>query len=348
MAVPKNNDAENGKEKKTRTILAGVLVLAMLYLVLTALFGYFNAFFVAIFSYIFLKPVYSFIRKHGLGKTSSALLSMTMGILVVGIPAIIFFQILISETSSLISPASEQYYMTIINQNLATLKNTFPGIEISDALKNGITSLAFQAVGGFKDLILTSIQSIGELALQSLVAIFVIYYLLVNEDNVGKLGRKLIPFNQKNTDKLIDESNRVTYSVLMSMGVMGVVQALPLTLVFMYFGVPGAVFWGFMALILTFIPFVGIPVVWIPIALGEWLGHNESAAIGIAIMGIILAVVENWRPIMQKYLGQVHPLVALLGVVIGIAKFGILGVLIGPLLLSYTLLAVGMFKEEYL
>jgi len=118
-------------------------------------------------------------------------------------------------------------------------------------------------------------------------------------------------------------------------------------LVLMYFNVPGAVFWGFLAFLLTFIPFVGIPFVWIPITIVEYFQGNTDAAIGILAAGIVIAIIENGRPLLQKRIGDIHPLISILGVIIGIVYFGVLGVLIGPLLLSYTILALGMFVEEY-
>jgi len=47
-------------------------------------------------------------------------------------------------------------------------------------------------------------------------------------------------------------------------------------------------------------------------------------------------------------LGEIHPVVVLLGVFIGIAEFNILGIIIGPLLLQMLLLLYKLFKEEYI
>lgn len=340
--------AETGKEWKTRLVVAVILLVVLAYLVFNSLWSYANAFFISIFAYIILKPAYAQLRKFGIGKTASALLSMLIGAIVIGMPALVFFQLLLSEAMNLLTPASMQSYATAISQAVASLESYFPGIDVRGNLANYITQLIYQTANVITNVLLASAQDAGALALGALVAIFVTYYLLTSEEKAGELMGKIVPFNRKNRARLVDEFNRVTYSVLMSMGAMGLAQALPLMLVFIYYGVPGAAILGFLALLLTFIPFVGIPFVWIPVALMELLQGNQPAAIGITIVGILLAVVENWRPIMQKYFGQVHPLIALLGVIVGIANFGIVGVLVGPLILSYAILAVGMFREEYL
>ena len=74
----------------------------------------------------------------------------------------------------------------------------------------------------------------------------------------------------------------------------------------------------------------------------------KRQAIGITIVGIVIAVLENFRPMLQGKLGQMHPMASLLGVVVWIPYFGLLGVFIGPILVSYALLSVKMFKKEYL
>ena len=180
-----------------------------------------------------------------------------------------------------------------------------------------------------------------------LIAVFTFYYLLTAESSLGSV-RAVIPFSKKNTDILIRDFKSILYSSIVVTGIMAVIQALPLTLVFMYFNVPGAVFLGFIAAILTCIPFTGIPFVWIPVAALELLGGNYAAGGGIVASGVIIAIIENFRPMLQNKIGDIHPMVALLGVIIGVVYFGMLGLFIGPILLSFTLLCAGMFKEEYL
>jgi predicted PurR-regulated permease PerM len=160
--------------------------------------------------------------------------------------------------------------------------------------------------------------------------------------------KEVLPFSKKNTDRLIRDFRSVLYSSIVVTGLMALIQAVPLTLVFMYFDVPGAVFLGFIAAILTCVPFTGIPFVWIPVAALELLGGNWGAGIGIVATGVVIAIIENFRPMLQNKIGDIHPMVSLLGVIIGVVYFGILGLFIGPIMLSFTLLCAQMFKEEYL
>jgi predicted PurR-regulated permease PerM len=59
--------------------------------------------------------------------------------------------------------------------------------------------------------------------------------------------------------------------------------------------------------------------------------------------------VDNFlKPIIQKKVGEIHPFLSLIGIIIGISLFGLIGIVIGPLFLSYFLLTVEMFSREYL
>lgn len=335
------------KEKKVRLAIAAAALILMLYLVSMVLWNYVVTFFLAFLGYVFLKPVYLFFRSHNLGKALSGIISMFIGLVFVGIPAVLICGILINQTILLFSPQNIAYLTNLVSTGLSQIGSYLPNDALSPAINKQISSSFEKALGSISTLVLSSLQGAGDLVLQMLVFFFVLYYLLTGEDKIQMIKTKLLPFNQKNTEKLMKEFNRVTYSVVISSGLIGLIQAVPLTLVFMHFQIPGAVFWGFLAFLLTFIPFVGIPFVWIPMTIVEYLQGNTGAAFGILIAGIIIAIIENGRPLLQKRIGDINPLISILGVIIGINYFGILGVLIGPLLLSYTILALGMFVEEY-
>jgi predicted PurR-regulated permease PerM len=51
---------------------------------------------------------------------------------------------------------------------------------------------------------------------------------------------------------------------------------------------------------------------------------------------------------LQKRIGHIHPVISILGVFIGLSFFGLLGIIIGPLILSYFLLTIKMFNQEYI
>lgn len=91
-------------------------------------------------------------------------------------------------------------------------------------------------------------------------------------------------------------------------------------------------------------------MIWIPATIIQLLQQDYIAAIGILVTGIFITIADNslFRPIIQKKVGEIHPFQSFLGIVIGVSLFGLVGIIIGPLLLAYFYLTVKMFSEEYL
>jgi predicted PurR-regulated permease PerM len=115
------------------------------------------------------------------------------------------------------------------------------------------------------------------------------------------------------------------------------------------FNLPGAFLWGFVGALASFIPFVGAPFIWIPTSVYLLLSGNLLGGLGFALLGTFISSIDNVvRPLIQKKVAQIHPFVSLLGIFVGFSLFGIIGIVLGPLLLSYFLLTLSMFKQEYI
>lgn len=327
--------------------VAALLALVLLVAVGAVLWQFVNAFFIALAGYVFLKPVYSFLRARGLGKVPSGCATLAIGALLIGIPCVFALKLMAGEAASLYSQAQLSGQIDQLGKAVGNISTAVPQLGSPDQLSADFTKTAMATALYAQSLVFGWVQGMGKVALDLLIAVFTLYYLLVSEEKLGKI-RNYLPFSAKNTDLMVSESKKVLYSSVLVTGLMAVIQAVPLTLVFIYFNVPGAVFLGIIAALLTCVPFTGIPVVWIPVAIIEALSGNTGAALGITAVGLVIAVIENFRPMLQNRIGKIHPLVSLLGVIVGVPYFGILGFLIGPILLSLALLSARMFKEEYL
>ncbi|HII80185.1 MAG TPA: AI-2E family transporter, partial [Methanosarcina sp.] len=155
--------------------------------------------------------------------------------------------------------------------------------------------------------------------------------------------------NEENTATLMDEFSRIVRTTITSSGAVALVQGAILTITFLIFNIQGAILWGFIATIVSFVPVFGSTLVWVPAVIIQFLLGDYTAAIGILATGLFISVIDNiLRPVIQKKVGEIHPFLSLLGIVIGVSLFGLIGIVIGPLLLSYFLLTIEMFSREYL
>jgi predicted PurR-regulated permease PerM len=115
-------------------------------------------------------------------------------------------------------------------------------------------------------------------------------------------------------------------------------------------GVANPLFWGAVTVVFAILPVVGSGLVWAPGVLVLALDDRYVAAVALAAWGIL--VVGNVdlviRPIVFRRWARIHPLTTLVGALAGVPYFGLLGLLIGPLALSYFFELSGLYHEEYM
>src|SRR3989440_127260 len=98
-----------------------------------------------------------------------------------------------------------------------------------------------------------------------------------------------------------------------------------------------------------FLPIVGSGLVWVPAAIALLISNRPGPAALITLVGLFVGNVDYiLRPMVFRRWANIHPLVTLVGALAGVPYFGILGLLIGPLALSYFFELVKMYREEYL
>jgi predicted PurR-regulated permease PerM len=186
--------------------------------------------------------------------------------------------------------------------------------------------------------------------LQLTVAFFGLYYLLVSARDVWRLMLPFIPFSAANAEALRKRFKDVTTSTLIGTGVTAFVQGALVAVGFWAAGLPNAAFWGVVTVILSILPVVGSGLVWVPGVAVLAFEHRYGWAIGLTIWGIVaVGQVDNLiRPWVFRRYASIHPFVTIIGAMAGISYFGLLGLLIGPLAISYFFELIRMYRQEYL
>jgi predicted PurR-regulated permease PerM len=188
------------------------------------------------------------------------------------------------------------------------------------------------------------------LAIQLTIAFFGLYYLLLRPQTAWKQVQPFIPFSRHNAEILRDRFRDVTISTLIGTGLTASVQGLLVGLAFWVTGIPNALFWGVVTIVLAILPVVGSGLVWGPGVLSLALEGQYGRAIGLALWGVIVVGnVDNViRPIVFRRWAKIHPFITIIGAFAGIQYFGLLGLLIGPLAISYFFELIRMYRAEYL
>jgi predicted PurR-regulated permease PerM len=194
------------------------------------------------------------------------------------------------------------------------------------------------------------IGTAARLALNLTIAFFGLYYLLRHPDEAWELARSYIPFSESNAERLRQRFRDVTYSTLLGTVLVAVIQGALVAGAFYVLGLSNALFWGFVTAVFAILPVVGSGLVWVPGAAALILDGRLGAGIALLAWGaLVVGTVDNFiRPLVYRRWARIHPMITLVGAMAGVKYFGILGILIGPLTLSYFFELVRMYREEYL
>ena len=114
-------------------------------------------------------------------------------------------------------------------------------------------------------------------------------------------------------------------------------------------GLDKAGFWGVITGFTSFIPLVGTGLVWVPVAVYMFFtGHTWQGIFTLLYGALILGTLDNVvRFILAKRMADVHPIITVLGVILGLQYFGFLGLIFGPLLISYFLILLKIYYVEF-
>jgi len=119
-------------------------------------------------------------------------------------------------------------------------------------------------------------------------------------------------------------------------------------LAFVVAGVPNARFWSVITVVMSILPVVGSGMVWGPAALWLALNGRWPAAILMTVWGLVVSNLDFLvRPLVFKRWAHIHPVTTLVGALAGVGYFGLLGLLIGPLALSYFFELMTAYRTEF-
>lgn len=178
--------------------------------------------------------------------------------------------------------------------------------------------------------------------------LFTLFYMFSAEEAFQEGLRRYLPFKRDTMKDLGEQFRNNVNANVLGQVIVSLVQGVLTGVTLWIFGVPDAGFWGTVAFFMSFIPVLGTPLVWAPAGLIQLSQGNTSQGAGILLVGaIIITNIDNvLRITLAKRMGDVHPLVTLAGIVIGVPIFGILGLVIGPTILSFFIVLMNVFAHQ--
>lgn len=331
----------NTKQRNNITLVGMVLLGCFL---LYALSGLFNSILGAVVLYTIFRPMFlNLVEKKGWSKGAATGLIIIISLVVIVIPFLSVSIMVVDKITELSSAHLP------IQEWLAKI-DAFAGSHLHQ--QDFVKSINIpQKVGGFvAELFPSILSSAAGIFLTLLVLYFLLYYMFAQYKEFESGLIKYAPFRQKDSLKFANELRNATYSNVIGQGIISLSQGILFTIGLKIVGLPDPIFWGVIGTFISFLPVVGVPTLALVFSVVLFLnGHTWQGFFLIAWGFVMIVYLDNFlRLLINKRLANTHPLITIIGVIIGIPMFGILGLVFGPVLLSYFLLLVEIYESNRL
>ncbi|MBK7307884.1 MAG: AI-2E family transporter [Chitinophagaceae bacterium] len=332
---------QSGFNDRLRQILVLLLVLSIAILLVSQLTIFIPGLLGGITLYILSRGLYfQLIFKRKWKKGWTALLFILCYLIIIAFPVYVSITLASPKISS-IAENQEQIIAGIQSVSAKVKEQT------------GFTLLSAESAKTIAQKVSTYIPQIinSTMVLLSnlIIMFFLLYYLLVQGRDMEKYLSKVIPLKDENVHLLAGETKMMIRANALGIPIICIVQGAFAALGYWIFGIEDWGLWGFVTGVFAFFPLVGTMIIWVPLVGYLFVHGSNLPAIGLTVYSVVVTGNVDYvaRLKLMKYMGDVHPVITVLGVIVGLNLFGFMGLIFGPLLVSYFLIMVKIYINEF-
>lgn len=328
------------KENYNKKYFALGLVLIFGLIILYMLRDFLTPIVAAIILSFLVYPVYDYFLRKTKKEVLSASLVIVFVLLVIFIPLSIGASVALNQINNLDldSEGYAKYEQTIFE---------LTGAEVS--ISDGVNNIGSLFKSEAKTTLPKFVSLTSNFLISTFVMFFVMFYLLLDKSRVINFVCNILPFSKKNSKLLVNESGKVTRAILIGQVLTAMIQGFLGMFSFIIAGVSGALFWGFVMMILSVIPVIGAFLIWLPAGIILLIEGQIWQGVFVLVWGVVVVSnVDNIvRPKLVGKFADIHPLEVFLGVIIGLSTFGMIGIVLGPLIVSLFKTLIKVYHQEY-
>jgi predicted PurR-regulated permease PerM len=209
-----------------------------------------------------------------------------------------------------------------------------------------VRQTAQQVAGGAGTLASRVVRDVWGVMLGTVITMFATFFLFRDGRQIVERLPDFMPMERNQAERLLKEIRGMVQSNITASLVAASLQGAIGGITFAVIGLPAAVLWGVVMAFVSLFPVVGAWLVWGPAAVGLVLSGRPGAAIALVAIGVaIVGSVDNIvRPIMLARATRMNGLLVLISLLGGVQAFGLVGLLLGPLLVSVVLALLAMYR----
>lgn len=328
------------KPSLVRQLFVLLILIFLGFLIFKEMLPYLSGVLGAITLFVILKGFMAKLVGRGWKKSlaAGALLLASFIVILIPVGSIIFML----STKIGKAVANSERVVAAIKDNAHKLE-TYLGYNLSNSIDSS-------SIAGW---LTSNLQNLAGGTFNAVIAIgvmyFLLYYMLINRENLSATLRTYVPLDEGNIELIEKESDISVRSNALGIPLVALFQGIVALIGYVIFGVPDPFFWFAITAIGSMVPFIGSALGFVPVTVLLLASGHNLQAIGVLLYGIV--VVGTTDNVVRLYIleriSSVHPLITLIGVIVGVQLFGFIGLIFGPLLISLFLLIVKIYKKEY-
>lgn len=326
--------------KTIRQVFVLLLILFISFLIFKELIPYLSGVLGAITIYVLLRKWMVYLVNKNWNPEIAAFSLMLFSFVCILLPVSGILLMLGNKVGDAVS--NSEQLIQIIGNKVVELENEFNFQIASNIDTSQISSWVAQHLENFAGSTFNVFFAVA-------LMYFLLYYMLTNRARLRNSLYEYIPISEKNLKIISQESQAMVRSNAIGIPLVAILQGIVALIGFLIFGIENPFFWFVITVVGSMIPFVGTLLGILPTFILTLTSGNTFAAWGILIYGlVVVGSTDNLvRLYLLRKLDNVHPLITLIGVIVGVPLFGFIGLIFGPLLISLFLIVVKIYKKEF-
>jgi predicted PurR-regulated permease PerM len=193
------------------------------------------------------------------------------------------------------------------------------------------------------------INSTASILANLLLMFFLLYYLLIHGKEMEQLLRRMIPLKPDNIQLLAYETKSMVKANALGIPLICLIQGIFAALGYWIFGIHDWLLWGLVTGVFAFFPLIGTMIIWVPLVGMVWASGQSWNALFLGLYSLLITGNVDYlaRLTLMKRMGNIHPLVTVFGVIVGLHLFGFMGLIFGPLLVTYFIVLLKIYVIEF-
>jgi len=279
-----------------------------------------------------------------IGERPSAAALVTLTLLLILVPAMLVLRSVLTQARMLYDAVQEgDLTVAFVEDVLSDAVGVRVDLRSAvGAVPTELGSAALENVFGVFDLVTHVVVGLG-------VTLFLLYYFLKDGAAFVAWLREVSPLPPRVVDDLFATTDSIVWAVLAGHVFVAAVQGGLAGIGLFLTGIPNALFWTVVMMVLALLPVVGAFLVWGPAALFLFANGETVPAVALTVYGtVVVGITDDYlRPVVVDRRAEVNPSVVLLGILGGLYLFGTMGIFFGPVVLALLKATIEVFAAEY-